>query len=76
MHATAEVGQSVELHDASWAVFTAIIGVFYWTLRRSYGRLLEGAVLFEDHAGRQREAIEVNDGIVQFLVEDGAAPRP
>lgn len=74
-HAAAEVGRSVELHDASWAVFTAIIGVFYWTLRRSYGRLLEGAVLFEDQAGRQRQAVEINDSIVQSVVAARMARR-
>lgn len=73
--AEAEVGRAVELHDATWTVFTAIIGVYYWTLRRSYGRLLEGAVLFQDQAGRQREAVEVNDSIVQSLVAARMARR-
>lgn len=63
-----DAGHAVELHDAAWAVFTAAVGVYYWTLRRSYGRLLEGAALFEDHAARRREAVEVNDSIVQALV--------
>lgn len=63
-----DAGRSAEPHDALWAVLTATIGVYYWTLRRGYGRLLEGGTLFEDHLARQREAVEVNDGIVQSLV--------
>lgn len=46
---------------------TAMVGVYYWTLRRSYGQLLEGATLFHDQAARQQQAIAVNDGIVQCL---------
>lgn len=65
---TEGVRGSVELHDALWSVLTASIGIYYWTLRRGYGRLLEGGTLFEDHLARQREAVEVNDGIVQSLV--------
>ncbi len=60
--------RAVALHDAVWAVVTAVIGVYYWTLRRTYGRLLEGGTLFADLQARQREAVEVNDEIVQNLV--------
>ena len=52
----------------TWDVFTAGVGVYYWTLRRSYGSLLEGSKLFEDYRQRQREALEINDTIVQGLV--------
>ena len=52
----------------SWDVFTAGVGIYYWTLRRSYGRLLQGSKLFEDYRQRQKEALEINDTIVQGLV--------
>jgi hypothetical protein len=51
-----------------WDLITAGIGVYYWTLRRSYGRLLQGTKLFEDHREKQREALEINDTVVQGLV--------
>lgn len=53
---------------AIWDVATAGIGVYYWTLRRSYGRLLEGGPsLFVDTASQRRRALEINDDIVQSL---------
>lgn len=60
--------KSFDWWTVGWDSFTAAVGVYYWTLRRSYGRLLEGAKLFEDHRQRQREALEINDTIVQGLV--------
>ncbi len=50
-----------------WDVFTAMVGVYYWTLRRTYGALMSGAKLFDDLRERQRQALEINDGIVQGL---------
>jgi PAS domain S-box-containing protein len=38
---------------ALWDIFTAGVGVYYWTLRRSYGVLLGGGALFVD-PGQQR----------------------
>ncbi len=58
----------VDWHLALWEVSTAVIGIWYWTLRRSYGRLIEGAKLFEDLRERQREAAEINDSVVQGIV--------
>lgn len=52
---------------AVWDVATAAVGVYYWSLRRSYGSLLHGAKLFVDLRERQRRALEINDGIVQGL---------
>jgi signal transduction histidine kinase len=50
-----------------WDLLTAAIGVYYWTLRRTYGALMNGAKLFDDLRERQRQALEINDGIVQGL---------
>lgn len=69
------VRASIDWHLALWEATTACIGVWYWTLRRSYGRLLEGATLFEDHRSRQREAAEINDAVVQGIVTAQLARR-
>lgn len=50
-----------------WDVCAAAVGIYYWTLRRSYGALMNGAKLFDDLKERQRQALEINDGIVQGL---------
>ena len=42
-------------HDAGWDLLTAAVGVYYWSLRRSFAPLLRGAAMFEDL--RQRERI-------------------
>ena len=51
----------------TWDIFTAGVGIYYWTLRRTYGALMSGAKLFDDLRERQRQALEINDGIVQGL---------
>ncbi|HWH27382.1 MAG TPA: hypothetical protein VNU26_00225 [Mycobacteriales bacterium] len=66
---------AIDWHLAAWEVGTAVIGIWYWTLRRSYGRLLEGAKLFEDLQERQREAAELNDSVVQGIVAAQLARR-
>lgn len=53
---------------AAWDVISAAVGVYYWTLRRTYGELMKGAALFQDLKERQRQAMEINDNIVQGLV--------
>ena len=50
-----------------WDLFTAGVGIYYWTLRRTYGALMSGAKLFDDLKERQKQALEINDGIVQGL---------
>jgi signal transduction histidine kinase len=50
-----------------WEVLTAAMGVYYWSLRRTYGALMKGAKLFDDMRERQRQALEINDNIVQGL---------
>lgn len=65
----------IDWHLAVWDVSTAAIGLWYWTLRRSYGRLLDGAKLFEDLRERRREAAEINDAVVQGIVASQLARR-
>jgi signal transduction histidine kinase len=59
--------QAFDVQAVLWDIFTAGVGVYYWTLRRTYGALMSGAKLFEDLRERQRQALEINDGIVQGL---------
>ncbi|QIK67079.1 hypothetical protein G7072_12655 [Nocardioides sp. HDW12B] len=53
---------------ALWDVVGALVGVYYWTLRRNYGSLMEGAQLFEDMRKREEQALELNDNVLQGLV--------
>jgi signal transduction histidine kinase len=57
-----------EWHVTAWDVVTAAVGVYYWSLRSTYGTLMKGATLFEDLKEKQRQALEINDNIVQGLV--------
>lgn len=50
-----------------WDVISAVVAGWYWTLRRTYGSLMHGAKLFEDMRERQKQALEINDNIVQGL---------
>lgn len=59
--------QAFDVDSALWDVLTALVGVYYWTLRRAYAPLMHGAKLFEDLRERQRRALEINDNIVQGL---------
>jgi hypothetical protein len=59
--------QSFDTEAIVWDIVTAIVGVYYLTLRRAYGSLLTGAKLFGDLKERQRRALEINDNIVQGL---------
>ncbi|MEI5674238.1 MULTISPECIES: hypothetical protein [unclassified Nocardioides] len=49
-------------------IFGAAIGVYYWTLRRTYASLMEGAQLFQDLRLREQQALELNDSVLQGLV--------
>lgn len=55
-------------HMVAWDFVGAVIAVHYWGLRRTYGALMTGAKLFDDFRERQRQAVELNDNIVQGLV--------
>jgi len=46
----------------------AAIAIHYWSLRRTYGTLMHGAKLFDDLKERQRQAVQLNDNVVQGLV--------
>jgi signal transduction histidine kinase len=59
--------QAFGLQAVVWDIFTAMVGIYYWSLRRTYGALMSGAKLFDDLRERQRQALEINDGIVQGL---------
>ena len=56
------------LPSAFWDVVSAAVGVYYWTLRRTYRSLMEGAKLFEDMQQREKQALELNDNVLQGLV--------
>src|SRR5216683_3838249 len=66
-HAGLALRQAFEWHSVVWDVVSAGFGVYYWTLRRTYGPLMQGAKLFEDLKERQRQALEINDNVVQGL---------
>ena len=53
---------------AIWDVVGAAVGVYYWSLRRSYSSLMQGAKLFEDLRQREQQALEINDNVLQGLV--------
>ena len=53
---------------ATWDIVGALVAVYYWTLRRNYGALMEGAALFEDLRKREQQALELNDSVLQGLV--------
>ena len=59
--------QAFDTQAILWDIFTAAVGIYYWSLRRTYGALMNGAKLFDDLRERQRQALEINDGIVQGL---------
>ena len=41
-------------YELGWDLVTALVAVNYWTQRRTYGALVEGAALFEDLQQQQR----------------------
>ena len=53
---------------AIWDVVGALVAIYYWTLRRNYSSLMHGAQLFEDLRHRERQALELNDTVLQGLV--------
>lgn len=59
---------SYDAEAAIWDVVTAAVGIYYWTLRRTYGSLMQGAKLFEDMRQREQQALELNDNVLQGLV--------
>ena len=53
-------------HSVAWDLLTASAGIYYLALRRSRARV-HGAQMFEDLKVRERQALEINDNIVQGL---------
>lgn len=51
-----------------WDAVGAAVAVYYWTLRRNYSSLMQGAQLFEDLRAREQQALELNDSVLQGLV--------
>jgi hypothetical protein len=46
----------------------AAVAAYYFGLRRTYGSLMQGAQLFVDLRRRERQALEINDNVLQGLV--------
>jgi hypothetical protein len=53
--------------SVAWDLLGAGVALFYLSLRGSYASVLRGAQLFEDLKARERQALEINDNIVQGL---------
>ena len=53
---------------ALWDLVAAGVAVAYFALRRTYGSLMQGAQLFDDLRRRERQALEINDNVLQGLV--------
>jgi hypothetical protein len=53
---------------ALWDLVGAAVAAYYVGLRRMYGSLLQGAQLFDDLRRRERQALEINDNVLQGLV--------
>jgi hypothetical protein len=52
---------------AVWDVLSLLVAGYYLSLRGSYASVLRGAQMFEDFKVRERQALEINDNIVQGL---------
>jgi hypothetical protein len=46
-------GEGLAWHDVLWDALTAAMGIFYWTLRRTYTPLVRGPAMSDDLATRQ-----------------------
>jgi hypothetical protein len=53
---------------ATWDVVGALVAAYYWSLRRNYSSLMQGAKLFDDLRQREQQALELNDSVLQGLV--------
>jgi hypothetical protein len=53
-------------HSVVWDLLTAAAGVYYLALRRSRSPV-DGAQMYEDLRVRERQALDINDNIVQGL---------
>lgn len=64
-HAGFALRQAFSWHVAIGDAMTATIGIWYWSLRKTYAPLMRGAALFEDMKESQRRALQINDNIVR-----------
>lgn len=53
---------------ATWDLIGAVVGAYYWSLRRNYSSLTHGAQLFSDLRQREQQALELNDSVLQSMV--------
>lgn len=51
-----------------WDCVGLVAALYYWTLRRNYSSLTQGAQLFEDLRKREQQALELNESVLQGLV--------
>lgn len=69
-HLLADVDGARDAHDwhiGAWDLLTAAIGVWYLSLRGRFPALVRGAALFEDMRVRERQALMLNDDVVQGI---------
>ncbi len=67
-----ELGEAARVAMADWRLLlwdglTAVVAIWYWTLRNRFAVIFGGAALCEDMAKRQAEAAELHDNVVQGL---------
>ena len=60
-----------------WDVVTALVGVYYWTLRRAYAQMMRGAALFEDMRQRERaqHALDTSIEAASRMISDLLGPH-
>src|ERR687886_388101 len=63
----ANVAIAIAYFSIAWDIFGATVAFYYLSLRGSYASVLRGAQMFEDFKVRERQALEINDNIVQGL---------
>lgn len=57
-----------DLRLVFWDTFTAVVTIYFYTLRSRLAIVYRGAALCEDMAQRERQALELHDNVVQGLV--------
>jgi hypothetical protein len=53
---------------AFWDLLSAVIGVYYWTLRGGFSSVGASPQLFADQHEREQRALELNDAVLQGMV--------
>jgi hypothetical protein len=53
---------------AFWDLFSAMIAIYYWTLRGGFGSVGASPQLFADQHEREQRALELNDAVLQGMV--------